>query len=601
MVVDPKEQPAKPDVQSGLTQGKISRRFLMKRAGALGVGASAIALLAACGGGNDNTPSTSGAATTSSTSSASTSTSGGTAQATATKPAATTAAGGAASSPPPPVAGTPVAAPTRATGQAGGVLKFGLLRDPIAFDPHINYGASSASLQGNIYNGLVDYDTAGNIQPSLAEKYEISSDATTYTLKIRQGVTFHNGNPLKADDVVATFDRILNPATKASRAPELANLSNYSATDDFTVKATLKQPYATLLAVLAGTEAYIIDKESAANFDFTKQMNGTGAFKLQTAEPNVRYVLAKNPNYWEKGLPYLDSIEQVPIPDDNARVNAFKSGQINFIEYIPWQNMDELGKDKQFTLYKGFDTYNLVRLNQQKPPLDKAEVRQALNYAIDRKALIDVAFGGQGQAITSGLIPKGTFWYNDELDGTWKYDPEKAKSLLQQVGMKPSDVSLDFLSATISVHQDTAQVVASQLQQLGMKVTLRPQDVPQLTERRSTGDYQLMQDGLSFQWPDPDYYSAYFQTGGAAHAKGVNWSNKEMDDLLIKGRTTIDNNQRKQIYLQFEKLLIQQAPWIFLFFRPQAEAVTANVQGYVRIPGVGLGSERYMQYMWIKK
>lgn len=562
--------------------GRLSRRFLMKRAAALGLAGSAAALLAACGGGEKPAATTpAGGATT---------TTGG-----------TTPAAGAAASPAAPVLGTPVAAATRPPGQPGGTLKFGLLRDPIAFDPHINYGASSSSLQGNVYNGLMAYDTAGNISPSLAEKWEISQDAITYTFKLRQGVTFHNGNPFKADDVVATWDRILNPDTKATRRPEMANLASYSAVDDGTVKATLKNPYATFLAVLVSSESYIIDKESTQGFDFTKQMNGTGAFKLESFEKDVRYVLVKNPNYWERGLPYLDRIEQVPIPDDTARVNAFKSGQINFIEYLPWQNMDEIGKDKQFTLYKGFDLYNIVRLNPKRPPLDNALVRQALNYAVDRQAIIDVAFGGQGLPITAGLIQKGTFWYNDELDGTWGYDPDKAKSLLQQAGFKPSDIKLEFYSATISVHQDTAQVVTQQLQKLGIQVELKPQDVPQLTERRTTGEYQMMQDGLSFQWPDPDYYSAYFATNGAAYARGVGWSNKEMDDLLAKGRTTVDNNERKKIYKQFEEVLFREAPWIFLLWRPQAEATAANVQGYARIPGIGLASERYMQYLWIKK
>lgn len=578
--------------------GRISRRFLLKRASALGLSATALALLAACGG-DDETP-----AATTSAGATQPASSGAATQPAATRPAATTGTGtGAVSSPvAPPVAGTPVAAQARAQGQPGGILKFGLLRDPIAFDPHINYGASSSSLQGNVYNGLAGYDTAGNVAPMLAEKWEITPDGVTYTFMIRQGVTFHNGNPLTADDAVATFDRILNPDTKATRRTELSNVASHTAVDPRTFKVTLKQPYATLLSVLASSEAYVIDKESAQGFDFTKQMNGTGAFKLESAEKDVRYVLVKNPNYWERGLPYLDRIEQQPIPDDNARVNAFKSGQINFIEYLPFQNMDEIGKDSKFTLFKGFDLYNIVRLNSSRPPLDNAKVRQALNYAIDRQAVIDVAFGGQGIPITSGLLFKGTFWYNDELDGTWKYDPDKAKSLLAEAGFaRPQDLKLDFLSATITVHQDTAQVIASQLQQLGIQVDLRPQDVPQLTERRTTGDYMMMQDGLSFQWPDPDYYSAYFATGGAAHAVGAKWSNKEMDDLLAKGRTTIDNNERKKIYKQFEDVLIREAPWIFVMFRPQAEASAANVKGYVRIPGIGLSSERYMQYMWIQK
>jgi ABC-type transport system substrate-binding protein len=447
---------------------------------------------------------------------------------------------------------------------------------------------------------LVEYDQEGTLVGALAESFEVSEDGLQYTFKLRQGVTYHNGSPFAAEDVVASFDRILDEATGASRRAELSHMGSYEATDEATVTVTLPQPYATLLAVLATDETAIASKAwLESGVDPVTEMNGTGAFTLDSFEPEVKYTLVKNPNYWKPGLPYLDSIEQIPINDDAARVNAFKSGEINFVEYVPWQNMAEIDEDDNYTLWKGFDTFNLVRLNPNTPPLDNKLVRQALNYAIDREAVIAVAFGGEGEQMTVGLFPQDSPWYSQSLDGHWSYDPDKAMELLAEAGVDPSTVTLDLTAATISVHMDTAQVVAQQLQELGFTVNIIQQDVPTLTERRTTGDYQLMQDGLSLSYPDPDAYSVYFDIDGSSYARGVNYQNQELADLLAQGRAETDPAKRKEIYTQFEEALLDDAPWIFILFRPQAEAGIAAVKGYTRIPGIGLDSEGYMEYIWL--
>ena len=580
--------------------GRVSRRTLVTRGAMLGATIPLIGgLLAACGGGSKSTATTSSSGQTTppptqaSGSTAVASPSGGTSSGT---PASGTPSSGAAT-------GTSAAATTTAPeGKPGGTVNLGLLRDPIAFDPHIAYGASSASLQGNVYDTLLSYDLKGNIVPSLATSFEVQQDGKVYVFKLQPGVTFHDGTPLTANDVLYTFDRIRNPKTAANLAAQFAFLDSYTAPDDTTVQVTLKQPYAVLAAVLASQWAYIVSKAwGEAGNDFAKKENGSGPFKLDTFEPQVKYTLVKNDKYWVPNRPYIDKIVETVIADDTARVNAFKSGQINFIEYLPWQNIDELSKDSKFKAYTGFETFNLVRLNPNKPPLDKPEVRQALNFAIDRKAIIDVAFGGKGQEITVGLIPKGTHWYNDSLDGHWTYDPDMAKSLLAKVNMKPSDIKLDFAVATISVHMDTGQAVAQQLQSLGMNVNIQQQDVPTLTTRRSTGDYQMMMDGLGEPWQDPDMYSTFFGKGGASYAQGVNFDDPQLDDLLSQGRQESDDTKRKAIYTKVEQRLFDLAPWIFILWRPQVEVTTADMQGYSHIPGVGLASERYMLNVWFKK
>lgn len=580
---------------------RSSRRSVLRRAVALGLSVPVIGgLLAACGDDDDPTATTAPAATTAPGADPTATAAGpdateapaGDATATTAGPAATTAPGA------DPTATTGTTEP-EGEGKPGGTLLYGLLRDPIGFDPHIAYGASSSSLQGNVYDTLVTYDVDSTLTGSLAESWEISDDALTYTLNLRQGVTFHDGADFTSADVVANFDRIRNPDNGLARRVELENMESYEATDDFTVTISLDAPYATLLAVFATHQMHIASAawlESVA--DPAVEMNGTGPFMLDSFEPQVRYTLVKNPNYWKPGLPYLDSIVQIPIADDAARVNAMQSGEINFVEYVPWQNMVDFDSDSNFTLYKGFDTYNIVRLNPQRPPLDNKLVRQALNFAIDREAAIAVAFGGEGDPITNGLFPTNSPWYQQELDGHWSYDPDRAAELLAEAGVDPSGITLDFAAATISVHMDTAQVVAQNIEQLGFNVNIIQQDVPTLTERRGTGDYTMMQDGLSLAYPDPDAYTVYFSIGGSAYARGVNFENQEMTDLLEEGRSEVDRDRRKEIYLEFERLLLDEAPWIFILFRPQAEASLSTMRGYNRKQALGLGSVADLETVW---
>ncbi|CAN5532095.1 ABC transporter substrate-binding protein [soil metagenome] len=579
-----------------LMADQVSRRRFMGRALALGLSAPVVGgLLAACGDDDDDDDDDTGGADPTTPDAAS-------------DPTATPADSGGDDPEPtePDDAEEPTATPADSGGagdeRQGGTLNFGLLRDAIGFDPHISYGASSSSLQGNVYDTIITYDLEGNLIGGLAESWEISDDGLEYVLSMRQGVTFHEGQSFGAADVVANLDRILDETNGLARRTELSNIDSYEATDEQTVTLSLTQPYATLLAVFATNEVGIASAEwLESGIDPAREMNGTGPFMLDSFEPEVRYTLVRNPNYWQSGLPYLDEINETPIPDDNARVSALLSGEINFVEYVPWQNMAEIDENPDFTLFKGFDLYNIVRLNTSRPPLDNKLVRQALNYAIDRQAVIDVAFGGEGLPMTNGLFPPGSPWYHDELDGHWSYDPERAMSLLEEAGVDPTTVTLDFTVASISVHSDTAQVVQQQLEQLGFTINYIQQDVPSLTERRTTGDYQMMQDGLSLNYPDPDYYSVYFAIGGTAHAAGIGYENEELTEILARGRSETDPETRKEIYLEFERALMEEAPWIFVLHRPQAEAMAQSVQGYTRIPGLGLRSEAFLENLWIEE
>ena len=482
--------------------------------------------------------------------------------------------------------------------KSGGTLKFALLRDPTGWDPHLYQGATTFTFMNLIYESLVRNARNGALEGSLAARWEIP-DPTTYILHLRKGVKFHSGNPFTAEDVKFTIDRILDPKTTATRSREFSVIQALTVVDPYTVKIALKKPDAPFLELLASTEAGIVDKKWAeGGGNFRQQTSGTGPFKQGPFEAGVRYALVKNPDYWEKPYPYLDRIEYASIPKDEVRVQAVQTGSVDMAEYIPWQAISGLEKDPKIKVTVRYDTYNFIRFNPKRPPFDNPKVRQAFNYLIDRKEIIDLAWGGIGQAIEAALIPEG-HWAYPNLHA-WKYDPAKGKQLLAEAGVNPAATKIAFDSTTLTVHMDSAQIIVTQLQKAGFsQIELKPMDVPTQQKKRASGDYQMFMDGTGLPWPDPDFYTSFFSSNGASYAKPVGFADAKLDTLLDEGRTTLDQAKRKAIYAQVEQRLVELAPWVWINWRPQAEAASATVQGYFQYPGALAGKSLInLKYVW---
>lgn len=482
----------------------------------------------------------------------------------------------------------------------GGILKFALLRDPTGWDPHINQGVTTYTFMNNIYETLIRYSLKGTLEPGLAVRWE-TPDPTTYILHLRRNVKFHSGNPFTAEDVKFSLERILDPNTTATRAKEFSVMQNVTVVDPYTVKITLKQPDAPFLDLLASGEALMVDRKWAqSGGNFKQSASGTGPFKQGPFETGVRYTLVKNPDYWDQPYPYLDRIEYASIPKDEVRMQALQTGSVDMTEYIPWQYIKTLEKDPNVRLFVGYDTFNIIRLNPKRPPFDNVKVRQAFNYLIDRKEIVDLAWGGYSRPMGAGLIPEGHWAYPRELQATWSYDPAKGKRLLAEAGVNPATTKLIFDSTTLSVHIDDAQIIVTQLQKAGFsQIELKTMDVPTQQKKRVSGDYQMFIDGFSLPFPDPDFYTVWFSSGGPLYAKSVGFADGTLDKLLEEGRATMDQAKRKTIYAQVEQRLIELAPWVFLHWRPMAEATRANVKGYTRLPGaLGNKSTGGLKYVW---
>lgn len=548
----------------------VSRRgFLKVSGGVLGV-VTASALLSACG--QDEEPGT-----------------------------AATPTPGQAASTPAPAGETPAPSPSAGEPVRGGELMYALSSDPPNLDPHIATGTAARTVKLQLYNGLLKYQENGDFVPDLAESYDVSDDGLTYRFTLRQGVAFHDGTPLTAEDVKASVERIQDESVGATRRVELANISEVVTDGDYSVEFHLEKPHASLLAYLALPECAILSQEFlASGGDPNTTAVGTGPFKLVSREPGVRIEVERNDNYFRADLPYLDRIVFIPYPDENTRVSAVRGGDAHMADYVPWKDMSSIEQDPALQLVTAQSSaFMCVIYNVREAPFDDPRVRVALSYAYDRKAIVDAAFFGRAHEITGGVIPPQSWAYNADLEGTYTYDPERAKQLLAEAGY-PDGFSVTLLSTSqYGMHQSTAEVVQNNLQAIGIDCKLELYDWQTVVQKHTKGEYQFRIHGLAMEILDPDALTNFFQTGGP-FSKSNGFSDEEVDRLLAEGRSVQDPEQRKAIYNQLERRILELAPWTFLVYRQDGHVVRKEVQGYTLLPG-GLNfiSGVMLQQVWL--
>lgn len=569
----------------GLGRSEFTRRKFML----LAAGATGAALLAACGGDDDDDDaggSGSGATATTAGGSGATAPSGSSATATTGSGSGATAAGTSTGD----AAGEP---------KTGGILKYGIGNDPPTMDPHTFSGAASDMLYGLVYNGLVRYGPTWDIEAALAESWDTEEDRI-YTFKLREGLKFHDGSDLTADDVKFSFDRIMDEATSAYIRPLImSSFESVEVVDPLTVKITLSEVNAAFLAALALPTAAIVSKAFVeGGGDLKTTMMGAGPFKYISRQPNVEVVLEKHTEYYEEGKPYLDGVTLVPLSDDTARSTGLRSGSVDFIDFVPWKDIEAIAEDPGFEVYSDTESSGLwAFMKTNIEPMDDKIVRQALNYAVNREAVVNSSFFGRGAVMDSIFIPKSSWAYVD-VEGGYSYDPDRAKELLAEAGAE--GFPLQFVcSAETTMHLSGAEVVLANFQDIGIDVDFQTQDWATTVKRQNAGDYEMIMWGGGPLYGDPDYLSGYFRTGNAV-PRNTGYSNPELDDLLDQARQTLDPDARLETYRKIYDILLDESPWIPLSYREQGEAAATHVKGYVHVLGSNWNGYR-VAMTWLDK
>ena len=488
-------------------------------------------------------------------------------------------------------AGFMVAAMATASAQ---VLEIGADLGPTGLDPHlITAFPSFMVVNGNIYEGLTAIDKDLKIIPSLAESWTVSEDGKTYTFKLRTGVKFHDGSAMEAADVVASVRRLQSKDVASPLASRLSAVESANTVDAQTVELKLKEPSAALLSSLATIA--IVPRSVETNKDaLQKTPVGTGPFKFQEWQPNGYILLTRNDAYWEKGLPKLSGLKFNIVPESATRQVGLTNGQYALLPNIDAATALQLKGKPNVKLAETMDlAYTLVGMNVSKPPFDNPKVREAVNYAINRKEIVDAALFGAG--VPGGpLSPALKSWALDVKEfGCYAHDPAKAQALLKEAGVTtPVTVSMKVLPRQDI--KDIAQVVQEQLNKAGFKVELINQEQGQFIQDWRNSNFDMFA-SINAGQPDPDeYFYRTFRTGGSTNV--FKYSDAEIDSLLDKARTLSNQAERKTAYDAVQKKLACTGPVAHLTYGTLFSAMNDKLKGYDVMPNRSLMLLRSASY-----
>jgi peptide/nickel transport system substrate-binding protein len=498
-------------------------------------------------------------------------------------------------------AATTAPAPTTAPAavKKGGTLVIAADVNPVGLDPHAVTAFSSVAIYEHLYSSLATLDYKTNkVKPDLAESWK-NVDDRTVEFKLRPGVKFHGGREITAEDVKYTVDRIIDPKIAAPLISYLGPGIQAEVVDKYTVRLKNQTPYAPLVSVFADRRpTAIVDREVVEkNGDLKNSVGGSGPFKLVEYTPDVRVVLEKNGDYWEKDFPILDRIEFRFITDETARLAAIRTGEADMTVLKDPKNAKLLKDDKNVNLndvpsfWRSASPFNLDR-----KPLDDVRVRQAISYAIDRQEIINTVLLGDG--VPTGPIPPGEGEWaipvNAENFPTYQYNPDKARQLLKEAGAEGMKIGIQAAPA-YAPDIPTAQVLQAQLKKVGIDLQIQQMEWAAVLQAQRDRNFDL---NLTFNTnrPDPDTYLS------VAHSQfSQNWgkyNNPKMDELIEKGRATFNVDERKKIYGDIQKLFGTELPYLFLYVIKNYEPTRQQVKGYIPMSS---GYRLALKETWVDK
>ncbi|WP_279482436.1 ABC transporter substrate-binding protein [Aureimonas sp. SK2] len=443
----------------------------------------------------------------------------------------------------------------------------------------------------NVYNRLTFIDGSGNATMELAESVE-SADATTWTVKLRKGVTFHDGKSLTADDVVFSLKRHLDPAVGSKVNALAKQFADIKAVDDTTAEIVLTAPNADLPTIL-GLHHFMIVADGTT--DFSKG-NGTGPFKLREFQPGVRAVVERNENYWKSSGPYLDSFESFAIVDETARRNALLSGDIGIAANLSPRSLRVLENDPAAQIFiSKLGTYTNLNIRLDMAPGDKAGVAEGFKYLINRETIQKSVMRGLAEIANDHPIPPWNPYFNAELKQR-EFDPDRAKSLFEKAGVLGQAIHITASEAA-SASLDYAAVVQQAAGQIGLNVVI---------DRVPSDGYwsnHWIKDPVHFgnlnARPTPDIlFSLLYQSDAAWNESG--FKSPKFDAMLLEARGLLDDAKRKEIYGEMQTMVHNEAGTVIPVFQSNVDGLSPKLRGLVANPLGGQMGFNAAAYAWLE-
>ena len=488
--------------------------------------------------------------------------------------------------------------PGEVLAQAGGkTLVIGIAADPTGLDPEAVENNTSGFIMAAIYDSLVRYKTGGTeVEPGVAERWDVSPDGLQYTFHIRPGITFHDGTKLDAKSYIETVARQLDKSSPIyiyNTGPvegyeefTFGPVESYRATGDLAVEFKMKEPSAAFLNSLAMVWNGIVSPAAAAKYgkEFRNNPVGSGPFVFKEYRPRDQVVLEANPNYW-RGKPKVAGLVYKILPDPQAALLALRRGEVHILADVGAPTIPALRQEASANVVTqpGLAVSG-VSLPCDVKPFDDVRVRRALNLAVDKQAINRALFQGLADPMTSPL-PPAQWGFDPSVQG-YGFDPDQAKKLLAEAGVQPG-FRVEFLTYNSprgynSAGADLAVAVQGYLRRVGIETDLRRMDMGAFLSTVRSGKYQgIKMQGWTGDNGDPDNFAgALFGSKEIPINNTAHYKNPDVDKMLADAAREVDHDKRVQLYSKIQKQIVEDAPWIFINCTQQVRAVRKEVQNY---------------------
>ena len=502
------------------------------------------------------------------------------------------------------------------------------------YNEHSNIGTLDPAFASNpqiiwptnqLFNSLVQLDDSLNIIPDIAKSWTINDSTLTYTFILRDDVYFHKNKAfletqkdstrtVNAYDFEYSFDRLLDEKVASRGRWVLKNVESYIAENDTTFSIKLKQPFPAFLGLLSMRFCSVVPKEAIDFYgnDFRSNPVGTGPFMFKLWEENIKLVLRKNPNYFEKDkqgnqLPYLEAIAITFLPDKQSEFLQFAQGKLDFVSGLDNSYKDEIVSTKGELQEKYKDRVQLITspylnteylgvyMDSKSPQIRSKTLRQAINYGFDRVKMITYLRNGMGIPAVHGFIPKGLPGF-DNIEG-YTYQPEKARELVEQYKEETGDSNPTITIGTNSQYLDLCEFIQRELEKIGITVTIDVMPPSTLRQMKSSGELDVFRASWIADYPDAEnylslFYSPNFTPNGPNY---THFKNEVFDSLYVQALSVSNISERKLIYTQMDSIVISEAPVIPLFYDMAVRFVNKKVSG------LGINPQNFLVLKRVRK
>ncbi len=469
----------------------------------------------------------------------------------------------------------------------GGTLRFATRADASGLDPHRNIMYLVSTPLAATTQGLIDLDLQSEPVPGIAHEWDIAPNLLTYTFRLRKGVVFHNGREVDAEAIKWNFERIQEPKTGAHPLPRsaLANLHETHVVDKYTLRCLLREPSAAFLADLVYYPCNLIAPDSV------EQANahpiGCGPFKFAKWERNNITELVRFENYFEtdaegNSLPYLDALIGRPKKEDQVRLTALRTGEVELIDTMSYTDAATFAS-KHGAKFQTWEIPTLgtsyIMFNLEKGPFTDKTLRTAAAHAIDHEAIKQAVFYGRGE-IAKGYYAPSSPWYAAGAKPWPEYDPDKARALLKRIKATGTEVNIQSLNS-FPYMQQTAELVQHMWSEVGLKATVSLYEEPVLNQKRRDRDFHADATSASYRWDPDGWFSRQVLSSAPANkTTGSGFRHDKADHLIAEARQTTDKPKRLELYAAIDSIVNEELPLLYIHHMTALQAGAMHLKDY---------------------